>query len=250
MLVQLDERILCVADVHGCYDELLLTLEKAKFDPDKDILVSLGDLTDRGPKSADVVEYFTKLNKRIVPCLIAIKGNHDIWCRKYLENSLDSQEKEFFARHGQKQTVASYADYTDQDKVRHLEFLKSQRNYQIIEYEHAPDAYTEAVFVHAGFNRHRFISDQDEDVLCWDRDLFLGSLGNANMIDESHKKYKYKNKDNFKEIFIGHTPTIHWNTKEPIFTNQIINLDTGCVFGGRLTVMDVRTKEYWQTDKL
>ena len=42
-------RHLIVGDVHGCLDELLLLLDRLHFDPASDVLISVGDLVDRGP---------------------------------------------------------------------------------------------------------------------------------------------------------------------------------------------------------
>jgi serine/threonine protein phosphatase 1 len=52
----------------------------------------------------------------------------------------------------------------------------------------------------------------------------------------------------FREIFIGHTPTMNWDTDKPMRAVNIFNIDTGARHGGRLTIMDVRTKQYWQSD--
>ena len=78
---------------------------------------------------------------------------------------------------------------------------------------------------------------------------------------------KNKNKDNFKTIFIGHTPTIYWTAKEDITTGGIIrpkgqpitmpikaaniwNVDTGCGKGNfPLTIMNPDTEEFWQITK-
>ena len=54
----------------------------------------------------------------------------------------------------------------------------------------------------------------------------------------------------FTEIFIGHTPTTRINKTTPVNKANVWNLDTGAAFKGPLTVMDVHTKEYWQSDPL
>jgi len=54
--------------------------------------------------------------------------------------------------------------------------------------------------------------------------------------------------DGFTEIFIGHTTTINWKTDQPMHSGGVWNLDTGAGFGGRLTIMDVETKQFWQSD--
>lgn len=54
----------------------------------------------------------------------------------------------------------------------------------------------------------------------------------------------------YKEIFIGHTPTLHLGIKEPVNKANVLNLDTGAAFTGSLTIMDVESKEFWQSDSL
>lgn len=54
-----------IGDIHGCYDEMIALIEKLGYSltsgvpvhPENRTLVFLGDLTDRGPKSLEVVEF-------------------------------------------------------------------------------------------------------------------------------------------------------------------------------------------------
>ena len=55
---------------------------------------------------------------------------------------------------------------------------------------------------------------------------------------------------NFREIYIGHTPTTKCGTDKPLTALNILNLDTGAGHNGRLTIMDIDTKKYWQSDPL
>ena len=54
--------------------------------------------------------------------------------------------------------------------------------------------------------------------------------------------------DDFKEVFIGHTTTQFWKEDKPMNAANIWNLDTGGGWYGYVTVMDVDTKEVWQSD--
>ena len=60
-----------VGDIHGCYDELRLMLDKEHFDPPNDRLFSVGDLIDRGPRSIEALEWLAK------PWFHACIGNHE-----------------------------------------------------------------------------------------------------------------------------------------------------------------------------
>lgn len=63
-----------IGDVHGCYDELHSLLEQVAFDPQQDTLWLTGDLVARGPGSLDVLRYVRSLGD----CVRLVLGNHDL----------------------------------------------------------------------------------------------------------------------------------------------------------------------------
>lgn len=54
----------------------------------------------------------------------------------------------------------------------------------------------------------------------------------------------------FNNIFVGHTNTTYRNIDKPMKASNIYNLDTGGVKRGRLTIMNVEAKKFWQSDKI
>lgn len=54
----------------------------------------------------------------------------------------------------------------------------------------------------------------------------------------------------FQEIYIGHTPTLNYNIEDPMNKANVWNVDTGAAFTGKLSCLDIETKEFWQSDKL
>ena len=86
------------------------------------------------------------------------------------------------------------------------------------------------------------LGHDDTHIYIWDRDLWntamLGKrLPEIPAILRAHK-----------EIFIGHTSTVSYNTDKPMNELNVWNLDTGAGFNGKLTIMDIETKKYWQSD--
>lgn len=73
-------RLFVVGDIHGCYSLLMAKLAKINFDFEKDLLVSVGDLVDRGLENFQCIELLEE------PWFKAIRGNHEQFC---IEGFLD-----------------------------------------------------------------------------------------------------------------------------------------------------------------
>ncbi len=60
-----------VGDLHGCYTNLMGKLDDLNFDPDHDLLISVGDLIDRGAENVECLDLIT------MPWFRAVRGNHE-----------------------------------------------------------------------------------------------------------------------------------------------------------------------------
>jgi len=230
-----------IADIHGEIDKLINCLNLVNFDYEEDTLIQLGDVVDRGFDSYLVVEELLKIKN-----LIAIKGNHD----HCFYRSIVSNTENLLYNGGGRETLESYVRHVTPDKfirdftyedmpLTHISFFKNQLPCYIDTENN--------LFIHGGFNRHYYIDDpthNDESVFIWDRDLFTSALSYASM---RNNEFKFKMKNNFKEVFIGHTPTTYYDSTTPINAANIWNLDTGCGKGGLLTLMNLETKEFVQS---
>ena len=245
-------RKLIIGDIHGNYKGLLQALDRCNFS-DNDLLISLGDVVDGHSESFEVVEKLLSINN-----LISIKGNHDDWFLQWIKTG----ENPTGWLQGQKATGLSYLKNYNSDlswftfdiegggyretlqpsmiPEKHVAFFKNQLPYYVDENNN--------LFVHGGFNRHYPIENQ-EDILWWDRDLWSQALSwQAMTKGVLNEKPKFKMVGDYKEVFIGHTSTQMWKETTPMNAANIWNLDTGGGWDGFITIMDMDTKEYWQSD--
>lgn len=103
-----------------------------------------------------------------------------------------------------------------------------------------------AFFVHGGFDRYKSISDNKADdprIFHWDRSLWDKALS-------CKGEQKLQTVDDFKTIYIGHTSCyrLRGGFGKPVLSGGVWNLDTGAGWGGKLTIMDIDTNEFWQSD--
>ena len=247
-------RTLVCGDLHGNYKGLVQCLERSNFNNKEDILISLGDVVDGHSQSFEVVETLINIKN-----LISIKGNHDDWFLQWLNTSINPTDW----KQGQKATGISYLEHS-RPKYPWYEFNIDKTGFDIsIKTNDIPDKHIKFfenqlpyyidgnnnLFIHGGFNRHYSLQDQDEDIFWWDRDLWSQALSFKSMKAVDHiKQPKFKMVDEFNEIFIGHTSTQFWGEDIPMNAVNIWNLDTGGGWTGKVTIMDVNTKEYWQSD--
>jgi serine/threonine protein phosphatase 1 len=218
------ERKFVIGDIHSHYDEMMELFEIVQFDFDNDTLISLGDLVDRGPKPIEVVEEVMKIKN-----FIHILGNHDEWCYKFLLNN-DLPPK--WISNGGRSTYDAYENNPEY-RERHLSFFKKAKLYYVDE--------KNRLFVHGGYNPVIPFEKQrdNKEILIWDRSLFQTAMKNES------KNILFPE---FNEIFIGHTPTQLIKENIPKKFGNLWMLDTGVYLSGKLTIMNVETKEFWQSN--
>lgn len=93
-----------ISDVHGEYDKMLTALTAAKFEAQKDTLITLGDLFDRGSKSKEVLQFVMGC-----PHHICIMGNHDSRLRDIL---LGAHSSYIDNTNGVRETFQSFCNLT------------------------------------------------------------------------------------------------------------------------------------------
>lgn len=223
-----------IGDIHGAYKALQQVMDKAPV-KEGDTLIFMGDYVDGWSQSFEVIAYLMQLKERF-RCIF-IRGNHDDWTQRWL---IDNESDPVWLAHGGEETRLSYKGRTAEDMAAHKRFFEALQFFFI--------DVQNRLFVHGGFTSKKGPSGEANPyILLIDRTLWETAVATNPALSTSSLFYP-KRLNIFKEIFIGHTPTLYLDTDKPITACNVTNVDTGAAFTGRLTIMDIDTKEYWQSD--
>lgn len=229
-------RTLAVGDIHGGLKGLEQLLKRAEIEED-DRLIFLGDYVDGWSESAQVIHYLIELSK--TNACTFIKGNHDAWCEIWLRTQKADQ---VWLEHGGKGTIESYSRLSEKEKRNHLEFFNAMKLHHL-ETENL-------LFVHAGFtSMHGVDQEPSDSTFYFDRTLWEMALTMDKQIDENSAVFPKRLK-HYQEIYIGHTPTLNFNSEEPMNAVNVWNVDTGAAFYGKLSALDIHSKQIFQSDIL
>ncbi|MEH6535093.1 MAG: metallophosphoesterase family protein [Psychroserpens sp.] len=229
-------RTFAIGDIHGGLKGLTQLLERAKV-TESDTLIFVGDYVDGWSESAQVIQYLIELSK--TNNCVFIKGNHDVWCEDWLRTG---QGEPVWLVHGGKETVDSYETFSEEDKKRHLYFFEDMQLYHIDEQNR--------LFIHAGFTSMHGVEREVHKENCYfDRTLWELALTMDDRIKKDSELYPNRLK-HYLEIYIGHTPTTNYNQDQPMNAVNVWNVDTGAAFTGKLSAIDIETKEVFQSDTL
>ena len=228
-----------IGDIHGGLKALVQVLERASISKN-DTLIFLGDFVDGWSESPAVLDFLIGLEK--THKCIFIKGNHDDLLLQWLTGKKVDFNEQLWFQHGGKASAMAYEKITTTEKEAHITFLQSLQNYHI-------DSQNR-LFVHAGFTNVKGVEHEYfKPLFYWDRTLWETALAMDNQLSKEALTYPNRLKI-YKEIYIGHTPVTKINESIPVNKACVWNVDTGAAFQGKLTIMDVDTKEFWQSDNL
>lgn len=218
MYIRYMSRTFIIGDIHGCYDELIALTHKVGLKAD-DILVSVGDIVDRGSKSKEVYKYFIdRPNSKV------IIGNHE---RKHINGVLSYAQEIVKVQFGN--------DYQE-----FLTWLNT------LDYSYETG---DAIIVHAAFEHDKSLKDQKYEVLS-------GSTAGERYLEKKYVPETYWS-DYYKggkPIIYGH----HVVGESPLIKNNTYGIDTGACHGGYLTAIELpgfiihqvkAAKDYWRSEQ-
>lgn len=231
-------RRLVIGDLHANLKGLKQCLKRAKVTK-HDHLIFLGDLFDGRGDAKDLTLYLLNylLKKDWVVPPTFIIGNHDIWLKRYLTTGLVTS---LWDMEDGRTTRASIDQLDSSDKVRLLELLNNMLPYTVLEGN---------AFVHGGYTHDSLGLEWNDSNYSWDRSLWNKSLMWEAVGPREGQPLPTRNRS-YREIFIGHSSVSRVGSSVPVKAANVWNLDTGSGKYGYLTIMDVDTKEFWQSDQV
>jgi len=206
-----DDRFIVIGDIHGCYDELVELCKQLEAGIP---IYTTGDLCDRGPNTKLVIDYIMK--NGIMPVL----GNHEKMWLDVIDSEMDFS---VWLANGARATIESYQTGIERGYMEyeldeeHEKFLRSLPLFiEVGDY----------IISHAGFARgipdSKVLNPDDWRYNClWWRGPLEVIKGETQII--------------------GHTPH-----KEVEYGEGYINIDTGCVFGNKLTAIELPSGKIYQ----
>lgn len=224
-----------IGDIHGGLKALQEVIAKSPLKPN-DRLIFLGDYCDGWSETPALIDYLLSL-KDTYQCIF-IMGNHDELVCKWLKTG---EYNSMWKQHGGRSTIEAYKTVEEDTKRAHIDFLENLLPYYIDQ--------DNRLFLHAGFTNPKGVAHEYfKEVFWWDRTLWELALC---LSDDYHQlPHTPQRLQLYHEIFIGHTPTTRLGTDQPLHKANVWNIDTGAAFKGRLTLINVATKDYWQSSPL
>lgn len=219
-----------IGDVHGCFDELQALLERMGYVIERvdDLenfgfqitpsagrkVVFVGDLVDRGPDSLSVLKLV--MSMVIGGSAFCVPGNHDMKLHRYLNG------KNVQIQHGLEQTVAQMTSETDVFRKQVSEFLYGLVSHYV--FDHG-----KLVVAHAGLREEMHGRGSGEVRSFCLYGETTGETDEFGLPVRGNWAADYRGK---AMVVYGHTPV-----PEAQWFNKTIDIDTGCVFGGKLTAL-------------
>ncbi|MDI3361170.1 metallophosphoesterase [Lelliottia sp. V89_10] len=200
-----------VGDLHGCYTNLMARLDELKFDPAQDLLISVGDLVDRGSENMECLDLINQ------PWFRAVRGNHE-------QMMLDALVNGGSFGHWMSNGGGWWHQLDSEQEVQLKYLLPKITNLPMI-IELVTDN-KKIVICHADYPHNDYAFDKpvsEEMVICNRERVSDAQDGFASEIVGA-------------DLFIfGHTPA-----RQPMkYANQMY-IDTGAVFCGNLTLVQLQ----------
>ncbi len=212
-----------IGDIHGCFYELKQLLEKLGYKIEKQNgytithaenrrIIFLGDLVDRGPSAPEVLRLV--MDSVASGRAFCVNGNHDDKLKRKLMG------RNVAITHGLQETLDQLENESEAFKESVLVFLQGLISHYVLDEG-------KLAVSHAGL-KEAYIGRGSPQIRTF---CMYGEI--TGEVDELGLPVRYLWANSYRgetKIIYGHTPV-----SDPEWINNTINIDTGCVFGGKLT---------------
>jgi len=255
-----------IGDVQGCFEQLQALLNKLDFDPQQDRLWFAGDIVNRGPRSLDTLRFIHSLGDRAITVL----GNHDL----HLLAVANGRGKQ-----GKKDTIKDILEAPDRDELLNWLLHRPLMHYdetldiclchagiypkwninEALQYAAELETVLRGAKSHEFF--HHMYGDKppiwSEKLTGWDRLRFITNTFTRMRYcnQQGHLSLREKGEPGkqpagiypwfeITDRKIQNTRIIfgHWSTLKNPGQNYLYPLDTGCLWGGKLTALKIDEK--------
>ena len=222
--------VYAIGDVHGMIN-LARKAEQdiardADFDPETSLLLYLGDLVDRGPDSAFLLDFLNVPSKTGAERMF-LRGNHEAMMQSFLDdpgqhmNWLDFGGYETLNSYGVMESLTKLHKMRPKDLLILVQTTISESHRRFLDKMIDAVSSERFFFAHAGVVPDVPLAQQSKDDLLWSRDRFM-----------SHQ-------DGFEKVIVhGHTPV-----PEAIHIHDRVSVDTGAYQTGRLSVAKISIED-------
>ncbi len=257
-----------IGDIQGCYDEMQRLLDTVAFDPAHDCLWFVGDLVNRGPRSLEVLRFVRGLGERAITVL----GNHDLHLLVVAAGARKPHRED---------TLDALLRAPDRDEL--LDWLRRQRlmhvdaGYAMVhagllpqwsiaqaqalarEVETALQSPDHGEFLHRMYGNKP--AQWHDDLAGHDRLRIIINAMTRLRLCTSAGRMEFTHKTGLKGVPAGYlpwfdvperasreTPVIfgHWAALGLMLRADVLGLDTGCVWGRRLTAVRLEDRRVFQ----
>jgi protein phosphatase len=213
-----------IGDVHGCHAELVELLEKLGYRVAADGLtvtpppgrraIFLGDYCDRGPDTPAVLRLAMAM--AAAGTAICLPGNHDVKLARKLRG------RNVKIAHGLAQSLAQLEGETEEFRLQVAEFIEGLVGHLVLDERRL-------VVAHAGMREDY---QGRPSVAARAFAIYGESTDETDEFGMPVRGDWAADYGGSAAVVYGHTPV-----EQPRWVNGTIDIDTGCVFGGRLTAL-------------
>jgi bis(5'-nucleosyl)-tetraphosphatase (symmetrical) len=258
-----------IGDIQGCYKQFMQLLDLINFNPSKDVLYLVGDLVNRGPQSLEVLKWVYRNQDSVINVL----GNHDFYLLARFHHLVKLDAGDTLADTIRDKHINKYIDW-----LRSCPLVYHDNQYILVHAGIYPRMdFNELLHIRHSISNHLRSNDYPQFI----ESIFGNKPNYWNADHDSHKKmkfvinactrmrfleksdfsldYKFKGDlGNMPEHLVpwfqaGFDPSInkkivfgHWAALGFFHDHNYISLDTGCVWGRKLTAINLENHELAQ----